>query len=374
MNVTQRMDIANNPVFSKLDLNTVDFKLPEQLEANEPPEARGLSRDQVRLLATHFRSGDYFHSQFSALPKFFKRGDVLVINTSATLKAAIPASRENGDELELHLSTRLPAELWIVEVRRPLAIGTAPFFEAQAGERLSLPGAASVLLLTPYRSDQRDQAIKNGQDIRLWVAQLDLSRPVHAYLERYGYPIRYKYVREAWPIEYYQTVYATEPGSAEMPSAGRAFTANLITRLVYQGVILAPLILHTGVASLEVDEPPYEEFYRVPAETARLINAARDNGSRIIAVGTTSVRALESVANDSGRISPGEGWTHLVITPERGLHAIHGLLTGFHEPRSSHLGILSALAGRDHVEYSYQLALAGKYLWHEFGDLHLLLP
>jgi S-adenosylmethionine:tRNA ribosyltransferase-isomerase len=194
------------------------------------------------------------------------------------------------------------------------------------------------------------------------------------YLNRYGFPIRYGYVKEAWPLAYYQTVYSTEAGSAEMPSAGRAFTPELITRLVAQGIQIAPLILHTGVASLEDHEPPYEEFYRVPLETAHLVNAARATGKRVIAVGTTVVRALETVTDAEGVVHPGEGWTRLVIQSDSRLRAVNGLLTGLHEPQASHLAMLQALSGLDHLYLAYAEALSEKYLWHEFGDLHLILP
>ena len=181
-------------------------------------------------------------------------------------------------------------------------------------------------------------------------------------------------MRESWPISYYQTVYATETGSAEMPSAGRAFTPELITRLVARGIIIAPLILHTGVASLEEHEPPYEEFYRVPPETARLVNMARETGKRVIAVGTTVVRALESVTSIAGVIHSGEGWTDLMVTPQRGIRAVNAMLTGLHEPRATHIAMLAALSGMAHLNITYQEALRQHYLWHEFGDLHLILP
>jgi S-adenosylmethionine:tRNA ribosyltransferase-isomerase len=204
------------------------------------------------------------------------------------------------------------------------------------------------------------------------------------YLDRHGSPIRYRYVRESWPSSYYQSVYATEVGSAEMPSAGRAFTPELITRLVAKGVQILPLVLHTGVASLEDDEPPYEEFYRVPPETAAAINTARKAGRRVVAVGTTVVRALETVTDRDGITHPGEGWTDLYITPERGIRSVNAMLTGLHEPRSSHLSMLEALVthtptcplattGRKHLESAYSEALEMGYLWHEFGDLHLIL-
>ncbi|MCA9875449.1 MAG: S-adenosylmethionine:tRNA ribosyltransferase-isomerase, partial [Anaerolineales bacterium] len=164
------------------------------------------------------------------------------------------------------------------------------------------------------------------------------------------------------------------PGSAEMPSAGRAFTPQLITRLVAKGVQFAPLVLHTGVASLEANEPPYGERFRVTTFTANLVNAAHAEGRRIIAVGTTAVRALETAAGADGLVRAASGWTELVITPRRGLRIVSGLLTGLHEPRASHLAMLEAFTGRRHLELTYAAALRCRYLWHEFGDLHLILP
>jgi S-adenosylmethionine:tRNA ribosyltransferase-isomerase len=347
----------------------LDFHLPPELEASEPPEVRGLARDEVRLMVSYRSDNQVVHTQFRDLPNYLAAGDLLVINTSGTLNAAIKATRTDGTPLELHLSTHLPADLWVVEVRQPHGATTQPFFNAVAGEIVRLPGRASATLLAPHHPDQR-----RGGPIRLWIATLDLPGPLDDYLAQYGFPIRYKYVKQAWPGEYYQTVYATEPGSAEMPSAGRAFTSELITRLAAKGVQIAPLILHTGVASLEKHEPPYEEFYRVPLETARLVNATHAAGKRVIAVGTTVVRALETVTDEEGVTHPGEGWTRLVITPERGLRAVNGMLTGLHEPEASHLAMLQALAGLEHLEVTYTEALEQGYLWHEFGDLHLILP
>lgn len=350
------------------DLNGLDFELPPELEAGEPPEARGLARDEVRLMVSHRSCNCVVHTRFRELPSFLAPGDLLVINTSGTLNAALPARRADGIALELHLSTRLPAELWIVEPRLPAASATEPFHDAAAGETLQLPDGASVTLHTPYGGPSA------AGPTRLWIATLSLPEQLLPYLAKHGSPIRYGYVRQGWPSSYYQTVYATEPGSAEMPSAGRAFTAELITRLVAQGVQVAPLILHTGVASQESHEPPYEEIYRVPGSTARLVNATRAAGRRVVAVGTTVVRALETVTDEAGVAHPGEGWTRLVITPERGIRAADALLTGLHEPRASHLAMLEALAGREHLQITYAEALRAGYLWHEFGDLHLILP
>ena len=378
------------PLFNRHEpqkLPSLDFELPSRLEADAPPEARGFARDEVRLMVSYRSDDRVVHSAFRDIGDFLEAGDVLVINTSGTMNAALHAEREDGTALELHLSTRLPADLWIVELRRPTGAATKPFRYAMAGETLRLAGGATVTLHAPYASGS-----PRTKGSRLWISSLDLPGPLEEYLERYGFPIRYGYVRESWPSSYYQTVYATETGSAEMPSAGRAFTPKLITRLVARGVQVAPLILHTGVASLEDNEPPYEEFYRVPPETARLVNAARVSGRRVVAVGTTVVRALETVTDPDGTTHPGEGWTSLIVTPERGIRSVDGMLTGMHEPRSTHLAMLEALVereppapasrsrrtqaitGREHLEIAYAEALREGYLWHEFGDLHLILP
>lgn len=348
------------------DLDSLDFELPAELEATEPPEARGLDRDEVRLMVSRPGDSHVTHVRFRDIGDFLDAGDVLVMNTSGTMNAAVSAEREDGEPLELHLSTRLPGSLWVVEARKPSGGTTEPFRHARAGETLRLPARATAKLFAPYKGTQ-------GEGSRLWVAALELPEPLDGYLDRHGFPIRYRYVREEWALEYYQTVYATQRGSAEMPSAGRAFTPELITRLVAKGVQFAPLLLHTGVASLEDDEPPYEEFYRVPPETARLVNAAREAGKRVVAVGTTAVRALETVTGEDGISHPGEGWTGLFITPERGIRSVDSMLTGLHEPRSTHLAMLEALTARERLEDAYEEALREGYLWHEFGDLHLIL-
>jgi S-adenosylmethionine:tRNA ribosyltransferase-isomerase len=358
----------------------LSFELPPELEAGEPPEARGLRRDEVRLMVSYLDDDRVVHSSFGDLPDFLEPGDTLVVNTSGTMNAALPAERGDGTPLAVHLSTHLPADLWVVELRS--SSGSEPVLDGESGEVLILPEDASLVLQTPYLPEKRQQS--EGSN-RLWISTLNLPVNFNDYLDRHGSPIRYRYVRESWPASYYQSVYATEVGSAEMPSAGRAFSPELITRLVANGVRVVPLILHTGVASLEEDEPPYEEFYRVPVETAEAINAARAAGRRVIAVGTTVVRALETVTDRNGSTHPGEGWTDVFITPERGIRSVDAMLTGLHEPRSTHLSMLEALAGggsvcaptgsgREHLQVAYAEALEEGYLWHEFGDLHLILP
>lgn len=338
------------------------FELPARLEAATPPEARGLTRDAVRMMVAHRSDGGLEHAVFFDLPDHLLEGDLVVVNTSGTLAASVAVVEPPGSGLEVHLSTRLPAELWAVELRRA---GDA-VLDRSPGDAFGLAGGGRVALLAPYA--------RHGQGVRLWVAALELPETLPHYLAAHGSPIRYGYVRGNWPIAMYQNVYATEPGSAEMPSAGRPFSPEVITRLVARGIGVAPVLLHTGVASLEASEPPYPEYFRVPPATAHRVNDARRDGGRVVAVGTTVVRALETVVDAQGTVSPGSGWTETVVTPARPVRSVDGLLTGWHEPEASHLSMLEAVAGRDLMERSYAAALEEGYLWHEFGDLHLVLP
>jgi S-adenosylmethionine:tRNA ribosyltransferase-isomerase len=345
-------------------LQPLSFTLPAKLEAPAPAEARGMTRDAVRMMAAHRSDGSLVHSHFSELPRFVDEGDLIVLNTSGTLAAEVDGTGPDGSPLQVHLSTQLPAGLWTVEVRRD---GQA-FLAAEAAWTIALAGGGSVHLLAPYAPGP------GGAGVRLWVSLIDTPEPLHTYLARNGRPIRYGYVKGTYPITAYQNVYVTEPGSAEMPSAGRPFTPEVLTRLVAKGVGIAPLLLHTGVASLEASEPPYAEYYRVSAATAHRVNDTRRNGGRVIAIGTTVVRALESVVDEHGHVHPSEGWTETVVSPEHPVRSIDGFLTGWHEPEASHLAMLEAIAGRPLLEASYAAALEEGYLWHEFGDVHLILP
>ncbi|GAA1844134.1 S-adenosylmethionine:tRNA ribosyltransferase-isomerase [Asanoa iriomotensis] len=326
----------------------LDFVLPDDLSAHEPPEARGVPRDGVRLLVSTPARQE--HHLFRELPCVLRAGDVLVVNTSATLPAAVPTL----DGHVVHFSTANADGTWLVEPRATAGDGnptTGPLHEATPDQRFGLRGGATVTLLSPYTRG------------RLWNAAVSVD-DVRAYLEEHGEPIRYGYVPRPWPLTDYQTVFATHPGSAEMPSAARPFTDRVVTRLVAAGVLVVPIVLHTGVASAEAHERPYPEWFSVPEATARVVAGAR----RVIAVGTTVVRALETTGGAAG-----QGWTELVVTPERGVRVVDGLLTGFHEPRASHLDLLAAVAGRDLVGRAYQEALSARYRWHEFGDVNLLL-
>jgi S-adenosylmethionine:tRNA ribosyltransferase-isomerase len=333
-----------------------DFTLPAQLEAHEPPEARGSARDGVRLLVGEGSTGEVSHHRFTDLPRLLRPGDVLVVNTSGTLPAAVPVV---GGPLAVHFSTELPDGRWLVELRSTAGRATAPYAGGGAGHRYPLPGGARLTLHEEYSRG------------RLWYASVDADVP--SLLRRYGAPIRYGYVPRPWPLADYQTVFASTPGSAEMPSAARPFSDRLVTRLVSAGIQFAPILLHTGVASPEAHERPYPERFAVPGSTARIVNQARAAGGRIVAVGTTAVRALESAVTDDGAVGPASGWTDLVVTPESGVRAVDGLLTGFHEPRASHLDLLAAVAGPALVSRCYAEAVEAGYLWHEFGDVNLLL-
>ena len=344
------------------------FELPHALEATEPPEARGSARDAVRLMVAEAREDHITHAAFTELPEFLAAGDLVVVNVSQTLPAAVAATRSDGTPVRVHFATRAPKldDRWrVVELRS--ADGATPA-RGRAGETITLPAAAepgqprTLILVAPYASGSR-----------LILARLDGAGTVEDLLRHHGEPIRYGYVRHPWPLAAYQNVYARIPGSAEMPSAGRPFTHRLISELMTRGIAVAPITLHTGVSSPERHEPPFPEEYEVPAATARLVNLTRATGGRVVAVGTTVVRALETAAGPDGLVAAGAGWTGLVIDPDRGVHAVDGLITGWHEPEASHLRMLAALAGEPFLGRCYRAALDDGYLWHEFGDSHLIL-
>lgn len=338
-------------------MTVLEFELPTALEAHEPPEARGLSRDGVRLLVG---AGDSVsHHRFTDLPDLLRAGDVLVVNTSGTVPAAVPIP---GAGLTLHLSTERPDGTWLIELRRATGKATVPYPGGAPGQRFTLPGDAEIELLRRYSRE------------RLWVARWHGRGTVGRYLAAHGEPIRYGYVPRPWPISAYQTVFATEPGSAEMPSAARPFTDRVVTRLVSAGVLVVPVLLHTGVASPEAHERPYPERFAVSSTTARVVNQAKTAGNRVIAIGTTVVRALESATDLDGIVYAVDGWTEVIITPERGVRVVDGLLTGFHEPQASHLDMLAAIAPTTLLDRCYAAAVEAGYLWHEFGDVNLLLP
>jgi S-adenosylmethionine:tRNA ribosyltransferase-isomerase len=346
------------------------FTVAPELSAEQPPEARGLARDEVRLLVARERR-PLRHVRFADLPRSLRRGDLVVVNTSDTEPAAVDGRRRDGRAVVLHVSGPVPegepGEV-VVELRTP---DGRRLGDAVAGERIRFPRGSTISLLAGYP----DPAITAGS--RLWRARLPGHGAGYRWLRAVGRPIRYSYLRGRWPLAAYRTVFAApadEFGSAEMPSAARSFTPAVLDGLRERGVGVAELVLHTGVSSLEADEVPLPERYRVPAATAAAVNATRDAGGRVIAVGTTVTRALETVADPSGRVAPGAGWTELVLGPDRPARVVQGLVTGWHEPEASHLLLLEAVAGPRLVGRAYAAAVDRGYRWHEFGDSCLLLP
>ncbi len=339
----------------------MDFEVPDHADATSPPERRGLRRDGVKLLAANANSGEIEHLRFSRIGEMLRPGDLLVVNSSATVAASVEGTSPYAGSMRIHFSSPLTEQLWTVEPRHLDGVGTRPWRDFPGG-RVDLPGGAALNLLTP---DMRSP--------RLWIAELVGINNLSSYLDRVGSPIRYAHTAGEWPLADYQTVFADEPGSAEMPSAARPFTNELVVSLIARGIGIVPIVLHSGVSSFEMGERPDTERYRVSETTASAINRTRQEGGRIIAVGTTSVRAVETVTDRSGVVHPGAGVTDLVITPQRGVRAVDGIISGWHKPGASHIDLITAIGGEVIVHRAYRAALAEQYLWHEFGDSLLLV-
>lgn len=342
------------------------FDRPPGSDAIEPPEAHGVARDAVKLLVARPRGVS--HARFADLGDHLRPGDLLVVNNSATMPAAVDGHR-GGQPIAVHFSTAHGDKIWVVELR-PGGDAAGHLGDIRPGERIDMPGGAALVIGSSYPQPGVEGA-------RLWTARViteGAAGGVGRYLARYGRPIRYSYVPRQWPLRYYQTVFARHAGSSEMPSAGRPFSTELVTALVSAGVGIAPITLHAGVSSAEAGEPPIPEPFQVPAATARMVNSAHAAGSRVIAVGTTVVRALESAATAGGVVRQADGWTDLVLGPGRLCRVVDGLITGWHDVGASHLLLLEAVAGPDLVALAYREAVEHGYLWHEFGDSALLLP
>ena len=342
------------------------FSSPEDHTATEPPELRGLSRDGVRLMIA--TSAGIRHTYFSRIADHLRAGDVLVVNTSATVPGQLDG-RRNDSAVMIHIANRLPDGTWVVELRTaPNA--AAPILDASIGERIDLPAGATVELIAPY---PESNSSPTGKGNRLWRGMITPPQSFSAYLREHARPISYGYLNGSFPLSAYQTIFALHPGSAEMPSAARPFSAELVARLVAQGVIFAPITLHTGLSSQEAGEAPQPEWFDVTETTAQLVNSSRARGSRVIAVGTTATRAIESAAHPNGRVAAATGWTDLVISPERQVRVVDGLITGWHNPEASHLLLVESVAGAELTQRAYDSAVVERYLWHEFGDACLFI-
>ncbi|WP_163506357.1 S-adenosylmethionine:tRNA ribosyltransferase-isomerase [Fodinicola acaciae] len=350
-------------------LSTSDIPL-----ATAPAEFRGLRRDAVRMLVAepgkplrHRKARDLHHE--------LAAGDVVVLNTSDTIPAAVTGVTEAGERVEVHLSTPLPStglspatalaateSQWIVEIRTPLPVGSRQSTVDRTAATIRLRGGvAEIAVDRPYPSGQQ----------RLYAATVRTPAPLLRWLTEHGEPIRYDYVSARWPISAYRTEHGDTPGSVEMPSAGRPITAGMLRHLRAIGVQIATVVLHCGVSSQESGEPPYAEWFSVPRSTVDAIDTAHASGHRVLAIGTTVVRALESAVTD-GRLAAKTGWTEHVVTPASGVSTVDGILTGWHEPEASHLQMLAAISGPRLLSESYEEAIAAGYRWHEFGDVHLL--
>jgi S-adenosylmethionine:tRNA ribosyltransferase-isomerase len=331
---------------------------PPTLEATVPPEDRGVGRDGVRLLVTTGRGSE--HHGFRELPELLRPGDLLVVNDSETVAASLPARGPAGEFL-LNLSTSYGDGIWLAEPRwGPARPGPLPIAQGSVFRAGGVPFRA----VHPYPGIER-----------LWFVRADDD--VDDAMRRFGQPIRYGYVPRAYPLSRYQTVFARVPGSSEMPSAARPFTPAILDRLGANGVRVVSVTLHTGVSSLEAEPdasgipPVYPEPFDVPAQTADAVGRVRCAGGRVIAVGTTVLRSLET-AWDGSRVRPARGFTRLVLGPDRPIRSVDGLLTGFHAPRTSHLALLFGFGGARRITAAYHEAVRARYLWHEFGDSHLI--
>ncbi len=331
--------------------------------APAPAEHRGLDRDGVRLLlasGTRIR-----HHRFHDLPELLDAGDVLVVNDSATVAAQLDG-RHGGHPVVVHLAAPLGDDQWVVELRTAPDAARA-VLEAEIGDRVEV-GSVELHLVAPYPH----RSSPTGSGNRLWRA--DVRGDLAGRARSHGRPIAYGYLDRRYPLLDYQTVFATRPGSAEMASAARPFTDRLVSRLVSRGIVIAPITLHTGVSSQEAGEGPQPERFAVPSATAGTVNAARRAGRRIVAVGTTATRALESAVGDDGMLQAACGWTERIVTPADPPRVVDGLITGWHDPQASHLLLVEAVAGVGLTQSAYDAAIREGYLWHEFGDSALLLP
>lgn len=336
--------------------------------APAPPESRGLARDGVRMLVAS--DTGLTHARFSDLPRFLDPGDLVVVNNSATLAAEFDGTLVGRGPVVVHAATELDDGTWVVELR------TAPdahraVLDASPGDRVGLRGLAGLELLAPHTTRGSSPT---GHGNRLWRARVAGPRSLRNHMVRHGRPIAYGYLDRRYPLADYQSVFGVVPGSAEMPSAGRPFTTELVTSLVAHGIGVVAVTLHTGVSSQEAGEAPQPEWFRVPAAAAGLVNSTRESGGRVVAVGTTVTRALESAVDRDGVVRPTEGWTDRIVSRADPARVVGGLVTGWHDPQASHLLLVETVAGPDLTERAYDEARRAGYLWHEFGDSGLFLP
>lgn len=339
--------------------SAMKFELPEELNAKEPPERRGIRRDYVKMMVLDKTTGQTNHTQFYHLDRYLKKGDLLVLNASRTVPAVLKSQKEmDGTEVEIRLAHRKNESIW---------------------EALPVSGTVKKGDVIRFSPTLTATIIEQSDETPFVLLAFNLCcSSLFNQIYRLGEPVRYEYIQEPWNLDYYQTVFATIPGSVEMPSAGRAFSWELLFRLQKKGVKIAYITLHTGLSYLLDDKwhkGPDTNFenYEVPKETAEMILETKRSGGKVIAVGTTVVRTLETVAREKGILLAASGWTNLYITENTKLEVCDGLITGMHEPEASHLQLLSAFVDREKLYDAYTDAIQQRYLWHEFGDMNLIL-
>lgn len=344
--------------------NEFAFDLPQDLVAREPAERRGLNRDQVRLLVVDRKSHAIEHARFDQIGNWLLPGDLLVFNSSRTIPASLNGFDSSGSvSFDVRIAEHLADDSWLAMI-----VCKKSEFDLHAGLQIYFGLGLSAVISEQHTNIPR-----------LWQIRFShKGSKLFDLLYRIGRPVRYEYVSNPWSLDDYQTIYATEPGSAEMPSAGRAFTWKSFLELKRHGIQTAFITLHTGLSSfmdddLDLKHLVSEEEYQIGDHAAEQINRARDNGNRIIAIGTTVVKTLESAADEHGHINAGHGYTRLHISSDTKLCIVNGLLTGLHEPHASHLDLLSAFLPASVIHKAYDEAIIYKYLWHEFGDLNLII-
>jgi S-adenosylmethionine:tRNA ribosyltransferase-isomerase len=377
--------------------SAVRFRLPPELEAAAPPEARGLRRDHVRLLLVDRATGSSAHHRFHELPWLLEPGDLLVANDSRTLPASLLGHTAAGAPLEVRLAARDGGGAGPVEGAGRHGAGVQGGGERWAALVLGVPAGGGDPALVPTDARPPAPALAAGERLRfagglgatvlgrheeagplVWLAFDLAGERLAQALHRAGRPVRYAYVPRPWPLHQYQTLFAAGPGSAEMASAGRPFAVQTLRDLRDRGIGLTTISLHAGLSTYgdPVTDRRYvpAEPYLVPEATAAAVAACRAAGGRVVAIGTTVVRTLETAAGGGDGVRPGGGVTRLRIGPGHRLAAVDGLLTGLHAPEASHLDLLGAFLDRPALDRAYAAALGSDYLWHEFGDVCLLLP
>lgn len=341
-----------------MNVSEFDFYLPETLIAQHPVEPR----DASRLMVLNRDSGRIEHHTFRDLVSLLKTGDVLVLNNTRVIPARLIGEKEGTEgKIEVLLLKMLELNIWEALVK--------PGKRLKVGQKVRFGNGILIgeLLHILENGNRRIHFTYSGvfETILDTLGQMPLPPYITAQLEDQGR---------------YQTVYAKERGSVAAPTAGLHFTPQLLSELRKKGVEIVEILLHVGLGTFRPvkveniqDHPMHSEYYRVDLEAAEQINRAKQEGRRVIAVGTTAARTLESVGNEQGRVVPGAGWTDIFIYPGYSFKVVDVLLTNFHFPKSTLIMLVSALAGRELTIKAYELAVIERYRFYSFGDAMLIL-